>query len=58
MDNGTCHLRLRFAPSLNGIYLLEYQYLEPGECRFTCFEQRAKPDGTFENLPCAVPAGE
>ncbi len=58
IDDGTCHLRLRFAPSPNGIYLLEYQYLEPRECRLTCFEQRANPDGTFENTPCLVPPGE
>jgi hypothetical protein len=58
VDNGTCHLRLRVAPAPNGIYLLEYQYLEPGECRFTCFEQHANPDGTFQNTPCLVPPAE
>jgi len=54
VSDGACNSELRFVPSANRVYLLQYNYQEPNVCSLACFEQVPAAEGTFQNQPCVA----
>lgn len=60
VSDGACTSALRFWPRDGGAYLVQYTYRAPGVCSLSCFEQRPRGEGEFENRACppAPPAAD
>jgi len=56
VTDAECTAQRSILPMDRGMYLLEFNFQAPGVCRLSCFEQRALPDGSFENRACPYPA--
>jgi hypothetical protein len=52
VTDAECRAANRFAPAVDRVYLLQYNYQEHGACSLACFEQAPNPDGTFSNTTC------
>ena len=47
-----CGRTTSFSPRVGANYLLQFDYLGEGDCKLACFEQRPRPDGQFQLVPC------
>ncbi len=56
VTDAECKAQHRFAPAVDRVYLLQYNYQEHGACSLACFEQVPNSDGTFTNSTCPVAA--
>ena len=54
ITDAECRAVNRFAPAMNRVYLLQFNFQEHGACGLSCFEQVPNSDGTFTNSTCPV----
>jgi hypothetical protein len=52
VSDGACRRALRLAPTVGGVYLLQYTYQQSGVCSLSCFEQVATDPGQVQQRPC------
>jgi hypothetical protein len=52
VTDSECRAANRFAPAVDRVYLLQFNFQENGACALSCFEQVPNSDGTFTNSQC------
>jgi len=56
ITDAECRAATRFAPAVDRVYLLQFNFQEQGACALSCFEQVPNSDGTFSNSTCPAAA--
>ena len=50
--DGSCEPSFTIAPRVGSTYLAQFTYQDHQACSLSCFEQKSRPDGTFEQREC------
>lgn len=55
VTDASCHREIAIEPAVDDLYLLQFDFVESGVCRLSCFQQVKQDDGTFTMRLCPAP---